>query len=295
MTPDRRSGLLLAALSAILFSGKAIVVKLMYRHNVDPETVIALRMGMSAPVFGAIAWWQAQGSERLCGRDLRTVAVLGFLGYYLSSLLDFWGLMYVSAALERLILFLTPTLVLLISAVVLHRKINARQWLAMAVSYVGISLVFIENLRWGGDQVLLGAGLVFAAALSYALYLIVSGEIVQRIGSTRLVAYVMCVACALSLGHYALVHPPTELFAQTTPVLGLSAINAVFCTILPVFLTMYAISRVGAPSTSQMSVLGPISLLFLSAWLLQEPVTSVQLLGAAIVIGGVLLISTPAR
>ncbi len=295
MTQTRATGLALAALSAILFSGKAIVVKLMYRHNVDPATVIALRMGMAAPAFAIIACWQAQRGAALSRRDWGTITLLGFLGYYLSSLLDFWGLQYVSAALERLILFLTPTLVLLISAAALKRSITRRQWLAMIVSYIGIALVFVENLRWGGGDVFFGSALVFGAALSYSLYLIVSGEIVQRIGSTRLVAYVMCVACVLSLAHYALVHPLGDLLTHNRSVLGLSAINAVFCTILPVFLTMYAIARIGAPSASQLSVLGPISLLFLGAAILGEPITGLQLLGTAVVLIGVMLVSTSRR
>jgi drug/metabolite transporter (DMT)-like permease len=291
----RIAGLSMAAIAAVLFSGKAIVIKLLYRHDVDPATVIALRMAFAAPIFIAIAWWQTRRSEPLATRDRYTIGLLGFLGYYLSSLLDFWGLQYVSATLERLILFLTPTMVLLISAVWFRRRITSRQWLAMAVCYAGIVLVFADNLRFGG-RVVFGSALIFGATVSYSLYLIVSGEIVKRIGSTRLVAYVMCVACALSIAHFLVVHSPDALFRQAPEVLQLSAINALFCTVFPVFLTMYAIARIGAPSASQLSLLGPVSLVFLGHWILGEPITLLQLIGTAIVIGGVMIVSSqPAR
>ncbi len=282
-----RSGQMMAAIAAVLFSAKAILAKFLYTHGIDAITLMALRMGMSLPVFAVVAVIEtrrARAREDALGRrDLGSIAVLGFLGYYLSSFLDFWGLEYVTVSLERLILFLTPTLVALIGLFWLGKPVSAQQWAVMGACYAGLTLVFIENLRFGGAAAAFGAALVFAAALSYALYLILSGELVRRIGSLRLVAYAMCVSTVLTLVHFLLLYPAQRL-VQPLPVYGLSALNALLCTVLPVYLTMFAIQRIGAPATAQFSVLGPVSLVLLGAWLLDEPVSALQLIGTAIVI-----------
>lgn len=283
-----RAGWVMAAVAAVLFSAKAILAKFLYAHGIDAITLMALRMGFSLPVFAAVAAVatrraRARG-ERLAPRDAGLIVLLGFLGYYLSSFLDFWGLEYVPASLERLILFLTPSLVALIGRCALARPITLRQWAVMAASYTGLVLVFVEDLRFGGAGVALGAGLVFAAALSYALYLVLSGELVRRIGTLRLVAWAMCVSTALTLAHYLLRHPLDALLGLPAPVYPLSVLNAMACTVLPVYLTMAAIDRIGAPATAQLSVLGPVSLVGLGAWLLDEPVSALKLAGSAIVI-----------
>jgi drug/metabolite transporter (DMT)-like permease len=294
-----RVGQVMAAVAAVLFSAKAILAKFLYAYDIDAITLMALRMGLSLPVFAVVAVIETRRArargDTLGRRDLAWIVLLGFLGYYLSSFLDFWGLEYVTVSLERLILFLTPTLVAVISLVWLGKPVSARQWAVMAASYAGLMLVFVENLRFGGAAVGFGAGLVFAAAMSYALYLILSGELVRRIGSLRLVAYAMCVSTVLTLAHFLLRYPAEQLVLPL-PVYGLSAINALACTVLPVYLTMFAIKRLGAPATAQFSVLGPVSLVFLGAWLLDEPVTALQLTGTAIVIAAMLWFTrTPAR
>ncbi len=289
-TNRHAQGLWLAAIAAILFSAKAIVAKFIYRHGVDALTLMMLRMAMSLPVFAAVAILETRRArardDRLSARELARIVLLGVLGYYLASLLDFAGLQYVSASLERLILFLTPTLVLVIGVLVWRKPSTARQWLALATSYAGIVLVFWDNLRVGGEHVMLGSALIFGAALSYAMYLSLSGEMVARVGSLRLVAYAMCVSTAMTLAHFLLTHPLT-LLAQPMPVLGLSLVNAVMCTVLPVYMTMFAVARVGAATVAQFSLLGPVSLVFLGWWLLDEPITALQLIGTAIVVLGV--------
>ncbi len=290
----RRTGLLLAAIAAVLFSAKAILAKLMYRYGIDAVTLIALRMLFALPVFATVAvietWRARERGDRLTSRERWQIVLLGLLGYYLSSFLDFWGLEYISASLERLILFLNPTLVLLIGIAFMGKRVGARQWLAMVVSYVGIVLVFWENLRIGGSHVMLGSALVFGAALSYALYLLLSGELVRRVGSLRLVAYAMCVSTAACLLQFALIHPPSELL-QPAPVYALSIVNALLCTVVPVYLTMFAIVRIGAGATAQTAMIGPVSLLFFGWWILDETITPVQLLGTAVVIAGIALLS----
>lgn len=289
-----RDGLWLAAIAAVLFSAKAILAKFLYRYGIDAVTLIALRMLFALPVFATVAlietWRAHQQGNRLSWRECGQIVVLGFFGYYLSSFLDFWGLQYVSAALERLILFLNPSLVLLIGVLFLKRPVARTQWQAMLVSYLGIVLVFWEGLRLGGARVAFGSALVFGAALSYALYLLMSGALVQRIGSLRLVAYAMCVSTVACIIQFALIHPP-EMLLLPAAVYGLSALNALFCTVVPVYLTMFAIARIGPAATAQTAMIGPVSLVFLGWWLLGEHVTAMQLMGTAIVIIGMGLLT----
>jgi drug/metabolite transporter (DMT)-like permease len=289
-----RNGLWLAAIAAVLFSAKAILAKFLYRHGIDAVTLIALRMLFSLPIFASVAlietWRARQRGDRLSWRECGQIIVLGIFGYYLSSFLDFWGLQYVSASLERLILFLNPSLVVLIGVLFLHRPVARAQWIAMGVSYLGIVLVFWEGLRLGGPRVAFGSALVFGAALSYALYLLMSGALVKRIGSLRLVAYAMCVSTLACLIQFALIHPLATLH-QPAAVYGLSAINAVFCTVVPVYLTMFAIARIGPASTAQTAMIGPVSLVLLGWWLLDEPISTLQLFGTAVVMAGMWLLT----
>jgi len=287
----QRYGLAVAAVGAVLFSAKAIVAKLMYRYNVDAVMVITLRMLFAVPLFMAIGWWQARKLPALSWADRGRVVFLGFIGYYLSSFLDFIGLQYITAGLERLILFLTPSFVLLTTALVFRRPIHARQWISLLLAYAGIVLVFAHDLDVSGAQVWLGGGLVLGSALSYGVYLILSGELVRRVGSLRLVAYAMCVSTACCAIQYVVLGRPFAELVQPAPVMWLSVINAVFCTVLPVSMTMVAVARIGAPMASQAGMIGPVSTLALAFWLLGEPVTGVQLAGSALVLGGMYLLS----
>ncbi len=292
----RRVGVALAATGAILFSAKAILAKFQYRHGIDALDVLALRMLLSLPLFVALGVHESRrpGRTPMTRRDFGLIVVLGVLGYYLSSLFDFWGLEYVPVSLERLILFLNPTFVLLIGVFAFKRRVARREWIALAVSYAGVALVFVENLRVEGEHIMLGSGLVLLAALSYALYLSMSGQLISRIGSLRLVAYAMCVSTAATVIHYLLLRDPMHLLQLPAPVYWLALVNAIFCTFLPVTFTMGAVARLGAGGTAQLSVLGPVSLVFLGAWLLGEPITAIQLAGTVVVLGGVLLLTRPA-
>ncbi len=287
----QRTGLAVAAIGAVLFSGKAIVAKLMYRYNVDAVMVITLRMLFAVPLFMAIGWWQSMRLPPLSWADRGRVLMLGFIGYYLSSFLDFLGLQYITAGLERLILFLTPSFVVLATAFGFKRHISRQQWISLLLAYAGIVLVLAHDLDVSGSQVWLGAALVLGSALSYAVYLIASGELVARIGSLRLVAYAMCVSTACCVVQYLVLGRPWGELLQPAPVMWLSVINAVFCTVLPVSLTMMAVARIGAPMASQAGMIGPVSTLFLGFWLLGEPITVVQLAGSALVMGGIYLLS----
>jgi drug/metabolite transporter (DMT)-like permease len=291
-------GLLMAVLGAIGFSGKAIIVKLAYRHGVDAVTLLMWRMLLALPFFLAMAWWAGRGRPALTRQDLRDIAVLGFTGYYLASFLDFAGLAYITASLERLILYLNPTIVLLISVVCFQHRLQARQLVAMAISYAGVVAVFAHELHFEGAGTALGAALVFGSAVSYAIYLALSGKVVQRLGALRLAGLASSVACALCIAQFLLLRP-VEAAAVPAPVFWLSLLNATACTVAPVLLVMLAIARIGAPLSSQVGMVGPMSTLIMGYAILGEPMNAWIGLGTVLVLSGVFLVGraggAPAR
>lgn len=292
LASSRAAGIAMAVLGAILFSAKAIVVKFTYRYDIDAVTLIAFRMLFAMPFFAVVAWRQSRRAARgeivtMTAKERLQVCVLGLLGYYLSSFLDFLGLRYITASLERLILFLSPSLVVLLSALWFKRPIERRQWLAMVLSYAGVVLVFAHDLSFGGgSEVLLGSLFVFGSAASYSVYLICSGELIKRIGPTRLVAYAMLVSCVACIIQFFVVHPPSMLI-QPAAVYGYSIIHATLNTVVPVFMLMWAVSLIGAPTASLLGMVGPVSVLFLASWFLDEPITVWQMGGTVLVLAGV--------
>lgn len=284
------SGLLLAAAGSIAFSGKAIIVKLAYRHGVDSVTLLMYRMLFALPMFAGMAWWASRGKPRLSRQDQLGIVGLGFSGYYLASFLDFWGLQYISASLERLILYLNPTLVLLLGWGLYGRRIGSTQALAMAVSYAGVLLVFGHEVRFDGSQTLIGAALVFASAVSYAVYLVYSGELVKRLGSLRLVGLATTVACFFCIAQFFLLRP-VQAMIVAPEVLWLSLLNAVACTAAPVVMVMMAIERIGSGLAAQTGMIGPMSTIAMGVWLLGEPFNAWLMAGTMLVVAGVLVVS----
>jgi drug/metabolite transporter (DMT)-like permease len=280
------TGLLLAAAGSIAFSGKAIIVKLAYRHGVDAITLVMFRMLFAVPFFIAMAWWAGRGKPALTRADWWGVLGLGFSGYYISSFLDFLGLQYISASLERLILYLNPTLVLILGWVLYQRKITSRQAVAMAVSYSGVLLVFGHEVSLEGENVSLGALLVFGSAITYAIYLSYSGQLVQRLGSLRLAGLATTVACFFCILQFVLLKPMSALDVAPE-VIWLSMLNATACTVLPVLMVMMAIERIGPGLTSQIGMIGPMSTLTMGAFWLNETFNMWILTGTALVLGGV--------
>lgn len=277
----------------MLFSAKAIVVKLCYRYGADAETVLALRMLFALPFFwGAVAWQAVvRRPAPVERRDLLAMLFLGFMGYYVASYLDFLSLRYISVGLERIILYLNPTIVLVLSAWLFGRRIGVRQWQAMAVAYAGVALVFLHDVRFDGDAAVLGGGLAFLGAVAYAIYLVYSGEIVHRVGSIRMVAYAsgsatfFCVLQALLLN-------PSGLVSQPPVVYGLSLLNATLCTFVPMLLVMSAVRRAGPGLTAQSQVIGPVATVFLGWYFLGEAVGALQLLGVAVVLASMAMLMT---
>lgn len=284
-------GIGLAAIGAIAASGKAIIVKLGLRHGVDATTLLALRMLMALPLFALMALWASRRAEPLSWADRARVLWLGFTGYYLSSLLDFQGLQYISVTLERLILYLNPTLVLLINVLLARQRPGRWQIGALVLSYLGVLLAFGHDLQREGGQIIVGSLLVLGSALSYALYLFGSGQVVARIGAVRLTAYASCVAGVLVLLHFAVTHPLPLLWQAPAPVQWLSLVNATVCTVLPVLAIMLAVQRVGSSLAAQVGMLGPVSTIVMSLWLLDEPMGPAQIAGTVLVLIGVLLVT----
>ncbi len=284
------AGFVLAVAGAVAFSGKAIIVKLAYRHGVDAVTLIMYRMLFALPLFAAMAWWASRGRAALTRRDGVGVLGLGFCGYYLASFLDFAGLAYITASLERLILYLTPTLVLLLGFLLYGRRIGRVQAAGAALSYLGVLLVFGHEVTLAGADVAWGSLLVLLSAVSYATYLSYSGELVQRLGSLRLVGLATSVACVLCIAQFLLLRPISA--AQVAPeVLWLSLLNATACTAVPVLLVMMAVERIGAGATAQVGMVGPLSTILLGVWLLGEPFTGWILAGTVLVLAGILVFS----
>ena len=280
---------MLVALAAIAFSGKAIIVKLAYRHGVDAVTLLALRMLFSAPLFLILAWWGGRGeSAPMSGSDRRAVFFLGMLGYYLASYFDFLGLQHITAALERLVLFLYPTFVLLLAAAIFRRPITRRDVAALALSYVGIVFVFINDLRTQPGNVVLGSFWVMLSALCYAGYLLGSGRLVQRVGSLRFASYAGLVSCVGVLAHFFIASDWRLLFSQPAPVYWLSFLMAAVSTVLPIVMTSEGVRRIGASQASVIGALGPVTTIFLGFIFLDEAITAIQLFGAGLVMAGVL-------
>ncbi len=293
-------GLILASLGAIAFSGKAIIVKLAYRHGVDAVTLIMLRMLFALPLFALMAWWAGRGKPALTLRDVLGVVGLGFSGYYLASFLDFAGLAYISASFERLILYLNPTLVLLFGWLLYRRRATRPQVLGMVVSYAGVLLVFGHEL-WtggsgqGGGAAAWGAFLVFLSAVSYAGYLVYSGEFVKRLGSLRLVGLATTVACLLCILQFLLTRPLGTVQHLAPEVIWLSVLNATLCTAVPVLMVMMAIERIGASMAAQTGMIGPLSTILMGVVILDEPFTAWIAAGTVLVIAGIYVFTRPAR
>jgi drug/metabolite transporter (DMT)-like permease len=285
-TKSIASGLLLATFGAIAFSGKAIIVKLAYRYGVDAVTLIMYRMLFALPIFAVMAWWASRGKPPLTRKDWLGVLWLGFTGYYLASFLDFAGLAFISASLERLILYLNPTLVLLLGLVIYKRRVSAPQIIGMAISYCGVVLVFGHEITLQGADAAWGALLVFLSAVSYALYLVYSGEMVRRLGSLRLVGLATTVACLLCLLQFVLLRPMSAA-AVAPEVIWLSLLNATLCTAVPVLMVMMAIERIGAGMAAQTGMVGPMSTILMGVLILGEPFTAWVAAGTVLVIAGI--------
>jgi drug/metabolite transporter (DMT)-like permease len=286
-------GVFILIIANMGFSTKAVIIKLMYQYHVDTFSVIALRMLLSAPVYIIVAVVLAQRKDNipLTRKELLSVGGLGILSYYISSTLDFLGLQYISAGVERLILFTYPTMVLVLSAVLFKKKIGTPQYIAMILTYIGVAIAYVAE-RGLGDQknVVLGASLIFTCAITYSIFVVGTGELVKRLGSIKFTCYAMLAATVPALIQSG-VHDGMNIFHFQTEVYTLSIWLAVVATVIPTFMIVEGIRLVGANNSGIIGFVGPVWTIFLANWLLGEPITLMQTVGTAIVLLGVFLIS----
>lgn len=284
-------GVVMVLASSIGFSSRGVLIKLSYPYGVDAVTLLALRMLFSLPLFALMAVFARQSETTLTRADWKMVIALGFLGYYLSSYLSFLGLLYVPASLERLLLYLTPTMVVALSAILFKQVIRHHHVLALGLTYGGILLVLVENMVITAcpQEIAIGALLGLGSALTFTVYLIASGTIIPRIGSARFTAYASGTACGFVIAQFAAIRD-LESLALPVPVYGYAIAMAVFCTVIPTWMMSEGIRRIGANQSSMLSSIGPVATIVLAAWVLGEPITALQIIGSALVLAGVWLV-----
>jgi len=288
------AGIIISLTGAICFSTKAIFVKLAYRHeDVSAITLLALRMIFSLPFFIASAYAASsrQNNVKFTGSQWAGVALVGILGYYVSSLLDFIGLQYISAGIERLVLFIYPTFVLLISAVIFRVNIKPYQWMALTITYAGLLIAFSSEARLTTDDATFykGSALIFACAVTYALYIVGSGRLIPLVGAAKFNSYAMSFASAAVILHF--------LIAGNQSLLGLSwstyiysFLMAIISTIIPSFLVTEGIRRIGPDNAAIVGSIGPVSTILQAYLFLQESVHLLQIAGTILIVVGILII-----
>ncbi|MGE7991907.1 DMT family transporter [Pseudomonas sp. NPDC089554] len=286
-----QNGSLYAVLAALGFSFKAIFVKLSYAAGpVDAVSLLAMRMGLSLPLFAWLVWAsRREANTPLTPLDLLRVALLGLLGYYLSSLFDFYGLQYISAGLERMILFTYPTLVLIFQAIALRERPTPRTLLAMGLCYLGLGIAFVHDLgnTSGGQQVLVGSLWVFASAVTYALFYSGTGMMLKRMGGMRLAGLCGVASSLMVLGHFLVVADIKQLWQLPPAIWTYAGMMALFSTVLPIYWVALAIQRLGPTQTAAVGNLGPVLTLLASWAILSEAISAYQLAGLALVMLGV--------
>jgi len=287
----RNSGIFIAILGIVLFSAKAVMVKLAYQYEVTSIHLLLLRMLFSLPFYIVIAlYYKPLFPEKIKKKDYVWVVFFGFIGYYLASYFDFLGLQYIKAGLERIILFVYPTLVIIISKIFLKEKISSKQIVAILITYFGVFVTFWGELQYSGEAVVLGGFLVFLSALTYASYIVGSGWLIPKFGVIVFTSYAMIVSSICVVIHYVVTdrHDITNYSYQ---VYLLGFMMAILSTLIPSFLVSLAIKKLGASNFSIIGSVGPISTIILAYFFLDERLTLLQVLGSIIVIGGIMIVS----
>jgi drug/metabolite transporter (DMT)-like permease len=288
-------GVIICLLGAVCFSTKAVLVKMAYRDtDIDAISLLALRMVFSLPFFLVSATISSSKStnQKFTGKQWLYVAAIGLLGYYVSSLLDFLGLQYISAGMERLILFIYPTLVLLMSSVAFKTRINKIQWIALFITYAGLLLAFWSEVDFSATQdenFYVGALFIFLCAITYAMYIVGSGRLIPVVGSSKFNSYAMSFAAVGVLIHFAVVSDKS-LFHLSTEVYAYSFLMAILSTVIPSYLVTEGIKRIGSDNAAIVGSIGPVSTIIQAYFLLQEPVFLFQIIGTVLILIGVLLI-----
>jgi drug/metabolite transporter (DMT)-like permease len=288
---DFSVGILFVVISALGFSIKSILVKLALSENPNPILILALRMAFSLPFFFAGIYFQKE--KLIFERTIYfQILILGILGYYFSSIFDFYGLEYVSAGLERIILFTYPTIVVLLNFFIYRKPFNKKEIIALILTYGGILSIFVGGNFFIDRNKFFGGIWIFMAAVTYAGYLVGSGKLIPLIGASLYTSLAMSIAAISVLVHYSVQFPIYQLFNQSIKIYILSFSMAIFSTVIPVFLLSQGIKRIGSQRSAIISSLGPVSTLYLANIFLGEIVSSSEIVGTIVLISGVLLIST---
>lgn len=287
----KNTAFLIAILGAILFSSKAILVKLGYRIEIDKITLLTLRMGFALPVYVVSAFMYPRHGQNkpIAPKHWLGLVFFGVIGYYFASFLDFWGLQYVNASLERLILFCYPTITAILSFFVFKQRLSVKSWIAILICYIGLIIALWENLFAEISDFWLGFCLIFGSAVTFSVYLIGSQKLIPVFGVQRFTSYCMMVSCGAVLFHFQLTSE-VSLISLTAHQYLIGIFMAVFATVLPSYMMSYAISKVGASTTALLSSVGPIAVLVMAYFILDEPITWFHFFGTIIVITGVLMI-----
>lgn len=269
------------------------MIKLAYGYSVDAVTLLTLRMAFSLPFFLLVPfiYKKQEHHEHATNRDWIHIILLGILGYYVASIFDFWGLQHVTAGLERLILFVYPTIVVLLSAAFLKKPITKHIILALLLTYFGVFVIFSDtNLSSHQGNVPLGAALIFVSAFTYAAYLVGSGRLIPKIGPVHFNAYAMIVSCLAVIAHFALTWP-SDIFHLQPEIYYFGIAIALISTVIPTFLIAEGINQIGPGAAAIVASVGPVITIFLGYWFLGEAITLQELFGTVFVMGGVLWIS----
>ncbi|TAF65319.1 MAG: EamA/RhaT family transporter [Cytophagales bacterium] len=286
------AGVVFVFLGAVCYSSKSIFAKLLYQHEIDTLSLIALRMTFAMPFYLLIAlFYKPKVTKQITRQEWLYTMGLGFLGYYFTSILNFWGLQYVTATVERLIVFIYPTLVILISAIFYKKVIKPKQYLALLLTYIGILTAFIGNIQLSAQKNFLwGASLIFVSAFTYALYLVWAENLIKKIGSISFTAWTMVFSGIFVAIHYML-FAQKDIWHYSQTVYSLSFGLALVATVLPSFLVSAGISRIGSNNAGIVASIGPISVIILAYIFLNEQADFWQYIATLLVLTGILMIT----
>lgn len=287
-------GVLLAFFASIMFSTKAVFVKLAYQYDIDAVSLLLLRMLFSLPFYIGIAFYATQKSSTYqpTRKDYLKVLFLGIMGYYVASLFDFLGLQYITASLERLILFAYPTFVVLIGVFYFKEKINRSQIIALLLTYLGIVIIFIGNVDITSQRnLIIGSILIFLCAFTFAIYIAGSGQLLPKLGTWRFTSYALIVSSVAVILHYLILNHGLGQFNYPYQIYVIAILMAVVSTVIPTLLTSEGIRLIGSSNVAIVASVGPISTIVMAYFFLGERLTLVQLIGGVLVLFGVVFVS----
>lgn len=285
-------GVFLGICSAACFSTKAIMVKYAYMYGADTVFILFLRYFFSFPIYIFLAWYYSrQADKSISKKQWAWIIFLGFIGYYVSSLFDFTGLTYISASLERLILFIYPTLIVVLNTILFGSKLQRKDYFALMLTYIGIFFIYLGNTESTAENLIKGSILVFACAVTYAFYIVGSGKLIPIIGSQRYTAYAMIVSCISVMIHQGAVNGIPDFSAASAPILWIGLAMAIVATVIPSLTLAQSIKLIGTDKSSIIATLGPVFTIALANYFLKEPFTIRQGIGTAFIITGVWFVS----